>query len=338
MDLNESAARNDQVDRAIQGAARDIEGRLHRNFYPIDTTYKFPWPNYQYAAPWRLWLDNKELAAPATSIQSPPGTNLDITKVFFEPVNSAPPYTYIELDRSQSIAWGAGPTPQRNIWVTGTFGYTTATNPAGALAAAMSDTTSLTLNVTNSAALGVGNVIVIDSERMIVSDWAYTSTSQTQQGSGCSTASTADNALTVTDGTKVFAGELVQLDTEVMLITSITGNVLTVRRAWDGSVLATHTGATVYCPRALTVALRGDLGTTAATHLNNAPVAVYHVPSLVRELAIAESINRILQETSGYARVVGEGDNARPASGSALNFIWQDTIAAYGRQMRKRVI
>lgn len=337
MDVKESAARNDQIDRAIQAASRDIDGRLHRKFFPLDTTYYFDWPNYQRAYPWRIWLDNKELAAIPTAVVSG-GISIPIANMFFEPVNSGPPYTHMEINRATNSSFGLGQTPQRSVAVTGTFGYTTATNPAGALAAAMSDTTSLTLTVTNSAALGIGNVIVIDSERMIVSDWAYTSTGQTQQGSGCSTASTADNALTVTDGTKFFAGELVQLDTEVILITSITGNVLTVRRSWDGSVLATHTGATVYCPRALTVALRGDLGTTAATHLNNAPVSVYHVPSLVRELAIAESINRILQETSGYARTVGEGDNARPASGSGLNFIWQDTIAAYGRQVRKRVI
>ncbi len=98
-----------------------------------------------------------------------------------------------------------------------------------------------------------------------------------------------------------------------MLITDIAGNVLTVKRAWDGSVLATHVGATVYAPRLLTV-VRGVLGTAAATHLNGAAVAVHAVPGLVRELAVAEALNLFLQESAGYARTVGEGDSLRMAS------------------------
>jgi hypothetical protein len=84
--------------------------------------------------------------------------------------------------------------------------------------------------------------------------------------------------------------------------------------------------------------IRGTLGTTAATHLISAPVARQAYPSLIRDLAIAESVNQVLQETSGYALVVGEGDTVRPASGAGLAELWAEVVARYGRNTRSRVI
>lgn len=336
LDLKESAARNPQIDRAMEAAARDIEGRLRRQFYPLDTTNYFDWPNFQYAVPWRIWFDNKELAATPTAVVS--GTTaIPVANIFFEPINTGPPFTYMEINRSSTSAFGLGQTPQRSVAITGTFGFSTLADSAGTLAASISSTSATTMTVSDSSLIGVGNVAVIDTERMIVSDVAMTTTSQTQQGAGCSTAINSDNALTVTDGTQYHVGEVVQLDTEWMLITSITGNVLTVKRAWDGTVMSTHSGATIYAPRLLTVT-RGDLGTTAATHNNGTAVSIYRVPSLVKELAIALSINSVSQETSAYARVIGEGPDARPAPGYALSDLWQEAIAAYGRKNRKRVV
>jgi hypothetical protein len=163
-----------------------------------------------------------------------------------------------------------------------------------------------------------------------------TSTGQVQQ-SGVSTASASDVALGVSDGTKFAVGELLLLDSERMLIVDIAGGVLTVKRAYDGSVLGIHSGATIYAPRLLTV-VRGTLGTTAATHLINAAVARQAPPSLVRDLNLAEAANQVLQETSGYALVVGEGDTVRPASGAGLAELWAEVTAGYGRNTRSRVI
>ncbi len=334
MDLNETAARNGQVDRAMQGAARDIDGKLHRKFYPLDTTYYFDWPNYQRASPWRIWLDSRELAAIPTAVTSG-GISIPIANLFFEPVNSGPPFSSMEINRSTNSAFGLGPTPQRSVAVTGTFGHTINTDPAGTITSAVSDTVSTTISVTDSSLIGVGNVIVIGTERMIISNQQMTSTGISF--TGLATSSAADNVLPVPDGTQFSAGEAIMLDTERCLITDIQGNNLILRRAWDGTILAAHTSGTIYAPRQLTVT-RGDLGTTAATHTQGSAISLYRVPSLIRELAIAESINRILQETSGYARTVGEGDNARPASGAGLNFIWQDAITAYGRKARKLVV
>lgn len=335
LDIRETAVRNSQVDRAIETASRNVEFRLHRKFHPLTTTYYFDWPNFQLAYPWRIWLDNKELAGTATTITSG-GVNIPIANVFHEPVNSGPPFTYIEINRATSSSFGGGSTPQRSVAITGDFGYYLQTDSAGSLAAALSDTTSTTITCTDSSTLGVGNILLVDTERLLVRDQAFTTTSQTQQ-SGCTTAVNSDTALTVTDGTKYFVNEVLLLDSERMLITTIVGNVLTVVRAWDGSTLATHSGATINAPRLLTVS-RAELGSTAATHLQSAAINVYRVPSAVKELAIAEAINSILQETSGYARTVGEGDNLRQASGSGLAILWNEAIASYGRQVRKRVI
>lgn len=340
VDFMEPAARNAQIDRAIMSVARIIESEMKRVFYPFDTTYYFNWPNYQYAYPWRLWLDQKTLAAPATSVQSPPGTNLNLSAVFFEPVNSGPPYEYIELDRSQSIAWGAAPTPQRSIVVTGTFGYWLITDAAGSLAAAVSSTSATTIQVSDSTLVGVGDLLLIDTERMLVQDKSWITTGSTISGTGVTTNSAADNQLGVASVTGFDIGEMLKIDQERMLIWDIdtVNNLLIVKRAWDGSLLAAHTtGATIYAQRQLTV-LRGQLGTTAATHNNSVAINKFHWPEAIHDLAIAESVNRILQETSGYSRTVGEGQAAQPAPGVALMDLWDEARTAYGRKNRIRVI
>src|SRR5215470_16485337 len=138
LDVKETARADWQIDRAIQSAARDIEGQLHRRFYPEDATRRFDWPNFQYAYPWRLWLDQWELAAIPTSVTSG-GVTIPISACNFEPVNSEPPYTYLELRRDQPYSFGVGSTPQRDVAITGTWaGCPAVTDPAGTLTAAVS--------------------------------------------------------------------------------------------------------------------------------------------------------------------------------------------------------
>lgn len=334
LDIKESARVNAQVDRAIQSAADDIEGFLHRKFYPQLATKFFDWPSYQRAAPWRLWLNQHEVIS--VSALTSGGVVIPAGQFFLEPVNEGPPYTRIELDRSAAAAFTAGATPQRSISVAGLWNYGADTAPAGSLAAAMSDATGTAATVTNSAVIGSGSSLLIDSERLLVTDRSMVTTGQAQQ-SGLTTALASDVALGVTDGTKYSAGEILLLDSERMLITDIAGNVLTVKRAWDGSVLATHAGATIFAPRLLTVR-RGDLGTTAASHLITAPAAVLAAPSLIRDLSVAEAINQFLQETSGYARTVGSADNVHQVSGAGLADKWDEAMTRYGRSLRRRVI
>lgn len=337
-------ARNDwQVDRAIQSAARNIEGHLHRAFYPNNTTKYFDWPNFQSTYPWKIYLDAAELADVTVNVpvvttggRANP-TVIPAANLYWGPWNYAPPYTFVEIDRSTSSAFGLGPTPQRDVAITGTFGYSIATDPAGTLAAAISSTTATTATVSDGSLVGVGNLLIVDSERMLVTERANASTGQTNL-TGLTTANTADVTGTVTDGTQVHLNEVIQIDAERMLVVDVTGNAVTVKRAWDGTVLAAHgAGTTIYASRALTVA-RGQLGTAAATHLNGAAASIHQVPSLIRDLATAEALNRVLQETGGYADPEGEGTSAIHGLGSALADLWDEAETAYGRVARSRVV
>lgn len=329
-------ARVDQlVDKAMEAAARNIEGHLHRLFYPNDTTKYFDWPNFDYAYPWRLWFNQWDVAIP-TSVTSG-GTPIPLSACNFEPVNSGPPFTYLELKRDQPYGFGVGPTPQRDVAITGTFGYWAYTDPAGALAAAISSTTATTATVTDGSLIGVGDLLVVDSERMLVQARANVDTGQTNL-SGAATAMKSDVAIGVTDGTQLHMNEVIQIDSERMLVVDVTGNTATVVRAWDGTPLATHSiGTHIYASRALTV-LRGQLGTAAATHLNAASAAIHRVPSVVHELATAETINAVNQKIGGYSDPEGEGASAVKGLGSSLADLWDEAETVVGRKARKRVI
>lgn len=335
-DIKETARANWQIDRAIQSASRNIEAHLHRIFYPQDTTYYFDFPNFQYAYPWRLWLNNKELAAPPTLVTSG-GTTIPLSAVNVEPINSGPPYRHIELRRDLPYAFGVGPTPQRDIAITGTFGFWMQTDAAGTLAANVSSTTATAIPVSDSSLVGVGQILIVGNERMLVSDRSMVDTGQTNL-SGATGASLTDNAIGVTDGTQLHIDEIIQIDSERMLVVDITGNTVTVKRGWDGFPLATHsTGTHIYALRNLTV-LRGQLGTTAATYTSGTAAATWRIPSLLRDLAIAEASVRVTEEVGGYSDPEGEGGSAVKGIGTALADLWDEAETTFGRKARIRGI
>src|SRR6266536_1045041 len=333
LDLKESARANAQVDRVIESASRSVEGLLRRRFFPQVATRYFDWPSYQYALPWRLWLDQDEIIS-LTSMTAG-GVTITPGNVNLEPANSGPPYTRIEINLGSSSSFASGPSYQRALTLTGVFGYSADEEPAGALAALISSTTAATADVTDSAAVGVGTIVKVDGERMLVTEKSMLTTGQTLQTP--LTASVADVTVNVTTGSAYVVGETILLDSERMLVVDVAGNALTVRRAYDGSVLASHSGSTIYAPRRLTVT-RGALGTTAATHSNAAPVVRHVVPGLVRELAVAEAVNTLEQEQSGYARVVGEGEAAIEVRGQGLQSIRMAALDRYGRRARSRAV
>lgn len=334
LDIHFTARNDPQVDLAIQAGTRAADNQMQRTFTPLMATRYWDWPNYQRAAPWRLWLDAWELAAAPTSVTTG-GVTIPLNECFFEPVNSGPPYTYMELNRSTSATFGGGSTPQRDIAITGTWGYNLDNASAGALASAVSTTTGTTISVTNSMAAGVGDLLQIDTEWMLLADKAMTTTGQTLQTA--LTAKSDDQTVSVGSGAAFSAGEVVLLDAERMLVIDISGNSLTVKRAWDGSTLATHTGSTIYAARSWTV-VRGSRGTTAATHLNGAAITRFVPPSLITQLALAEAENHLLQGQSGYARTVGSADNERPISGQSLADIRKLAYQSYGRKGRMRAV
>jgi hypothetical protein len=338
LDVAETARSNRQIDRTIRSATLLIEGQLNRIFYPLTKTAYFDWPpvpsgNSSY--PWRIWLESQELLTLTTLTSG--GVVIPPSGYLLEPVNEGPPYNHVDINLGSSASFSSGATWQQSTSMLGVFsGYPANTLAAGALAVALTDTVGTAVVITDSAEIGVGSILLIGTERMIVTQRSMVSTGQTLQADIGSTISTV--MVPVTDGTKYFIDEMLLIDAERMPIVDIAGNNLIVQRAQDGSVLAAHsTGATIYSPRQLTV-IRGALGTTAATHLISAPIGTHIMPGAIRSLCVGQSMTELLNEESGYARTVGSGDSVRNASGAQLDKLWAKATTAHGRQMRLGVI
>lgn len=343
LDIKESARLGGQLDRALESAADSIEGQLHRNFYPELDTRHFGWPNGQYARPWRLWLDANELISVTALVAG--GVTVPATDYFLEP-NTGPPYTRVEIDLDSASAFGAAGTHQRAIAITGLFGFRDDEEAAGQLAEAL-DATETQVDISSSN-VGTGNLIRVDTERMLVTGRRMLDTGQDLAADLA--AQNADVTVAVADGSSFNPDDVILIGGERMLVADVAGNTLVVKRAWDGSVLAAHTtGASVFAPRTLVVT-RGVLGTAAATHSTAAAVAVHRPPALIRDLAVAESLNQLFQETSGYARRGGVVDNTRNAIsvsnirsskdelGVSLDALRAKAYTRFGRKARIRAV
>lgn len=334
LDASPSIRMYRQVDDAIEAASRDIDGDFNRVFYPtLKTVYK-DWPNGQHAAPWVLWLDQDEVISVDTLISG--GAAIASTDYNLEPFNVGPPYDRIEIDLASAAAYNTGSTYQRSIAITGLFGFNDVRRPSGALAAAVADATTTTVVVSDGSRVGIGSLLIVDDERMSVTDRAMTSTGLTVS-SGATTASASDVTLTAS-GSGIMPGETLLVGSERMFVLDVVGAVASVKRAADGTVLATHSASdTIYASRSLTVE-RGVLGTTAASHADTTAIYTQRYPGSVSRLCRAEAINIILQESAGYARTVGSGENVRNASGAGLADARLRARQAYGRKARMRSV
>lgn len=295
-----STARNDaQIDRAIETGSRAVDDLCQRDFAPVLATRYFDWPNAQRARSWRLWLDRDEVIT--VSQLTSAGVVIPDTDYYLEPNRSGPPYNRIETRLDRPSAWTSGQTHQRSIGVFALFGFQDDTAPAGTLTAAITSTTQTSITVTQPSLIGVGALVRIGDERMIVTDKTIANTGQTLQTP--LTAKKDDVLVVVQDGTGFGRGDIITLDGERMLVRDIASNTLTVDRAYDGTVLAAHSGTAIWAPRLLTVA-RAAVGTTAATALNGAAISRWVPPAQARTLTIAEALCTLLSEQAGYARTV----------------------------------
>ena len=334
LDVKETARSNARIDRALADATEAVHGLCHRVFYPVQETRYFDWPNGQYARPWRLWLDANELISVTTLTSG--GVTIPSTDYFLEPNQYGPPYNRIEIDLDSSAAFGGGGTHQRAIAITGLFGYRNDETTTGTTVEALdASEASIDVDATTSATVGVGNLLRIDDERVIVTSRSNLDTGQTLGGSGLTN---QNNAVTVTvqSGAVFAAGEAILIGGERMRVDDIAGNTLVVTRAWDGSTIAAHSvGATIYAPRTLTVA-RGALGTTAAAHNTAATVYRWDPPGPVRQLCVADAVTDLMQGRSGYARTAGAGESEREVAGRGINDLRKRVYASHARKGRTR--
>jgi hypothetical protein len=335
LDYKDTARSNRQVDRAVAAASRSVEKVCHRRFYPeIDTRY-FNWPDG--ARPWRLWLDDNELIS-VTSLSSG-GTAIDATDYFLEPNRSGPPYSRIEIDLDSSAAFGGGPTHQRDITITGLWAGADIVETTAADLDGNITSTATSIATTTAPLIGVGSLLRIGTERLIVTERSMSDTFVDLAAD----LGAANQSVTIQGVSAGFSvGETILIDSERMLIVDKSPTALTVKRAWDGSVLAAHTSGTgINALRTLTVR-RGVLGTTAAAHTSGDDVLVWEPPEAVRTYVIAKAIATLTAERSGYSRTKRSGESGsnseRGRDGSALATAKDDVYDTHGRKARIRAV
>jgi hypothetical protein len=332
LDVKPTAYMYIEVDRACRAGSRGVEGLLHRVLYPEVKTRSFDWPahrRYTSVVPSRIDFDKHALIS-ATSVTSGSSSFTENTHYFLEPNEDGPPYESLDLNRSSSAAFSGG--PQRAVVITGLWGWTNDEETVGTLVGSNLATDTL---ITLSAPAGVGTILRIGTERLQVAGQRWLDSTQT-----ATALALANNAvsITVSNGALFTEGELLLLDSERVQVLEVAGNVLTLRRAVGGTVLATHGAATpVYWQHRVQVE-RGSLGTTAAAGAGGAPVYRWVPPTLVTEVAQAYAEDFFLQRNAGYSRTVGQGDAERPASGRGIQHVENRCRRLYGRGVRLRSV
>jgi hypothetical protein len=318
LDIRDSARVNDQVDRLVESSSVSVEGDLHRVFYPRIQTLVFN--------DWNSWLDDKEIVSISTLMVG--GVSVGPSDYVLDPPDG-PPFNHLSIANS-ILSYSPG----SDVWLSGVYGYTLNTRIVGTLSADISSSIGV-LAISNGAGVGIGDLLIIGSEYLLVIDRGWIDSSQNLQAS--LSASVADTGLVVTDGGLFARGETVMLETEQCLILDIVGNTLVVRRAWEGTVLAPHGTVDVYVSRSLTVD-REVSGTASAAHTAGVSVRRWVPPSLVTQLTIAETLTAIEQEGSAYARVVGSGESVSEARGVGLADLRSRALTAHGRKNRIRSV
>lgn len=324
LDVKPSAYMAQQLDRACRAGSRMVESFCHRIFYPVQATRTFDYPGQ------KLWLDDQELIS--LSELSSDGTVIPSTDYFLRP-DIGPPFDRIEIDQDSSSSFAGG--PQRAISATGLWASAPNTEALmTTLDAAISSTTATTIDV-NAPAGGVGAILRIGSERMLVLGKSWVTSAQTAPALALSAGA---QSMAVSNGAVFTTHEYLLIDSERVQVLEIAGNTLTIRRAVGGSTLAAHTiGATIYWQHRLTVE-RGALGTTAATASDEAAVYRWIPPSPVEALAQAYAEDMFLQENAGYARTSGQGENERPTTGTGIAALEKRVSGIYRRKVRTRAI
>lgn len=337
LDIAETARADDQIDRALASATDNVEGLLNRRFYPEVRTQRFNWPDPlgTTSIPHTLYFDRHDVISVTTLTSD----EVIAANQYFLYPDDGPPYTRLELDVDGSATFEQEGGGQNSISVAGVFGFSANTEPAGALVAAGITDSATTMDVTlGTDLIGVGDLLVVESERMVVTDKSFIAIPVAQELTAAVPAGST-SSIGVTSGSNFAVGEVILIDAERMLIIDINNNTLAVKRAWDGSTLAAHSlAAPVLGNRRLTVS-RAALGTVAAAHGGAVAVAKHRVPPTVRSLAVAEAMSLLLQERTGYARVIGAGEGESEVRGIGLADLRDQALRAYGRKkMRGRAV
>ncbi len=334
LDLKWNSRSEKAVLRAIETGSRATEALCHRRFFPWLGQYRFDWPSPKYRNSWTIWLDGKDLISVSELVSGDDGP-IPVEGYFLEPTNSGPPYTSVQVDLGDSYTFSSGATHQQAIQVTGLWGYDLNERAVTVTSEGIAADT-VEMRVDSGSDLGIGDLIRVDSERMVIRGrrWATSGVNL----AGPLAANMGSQTVAVTDGDAFSPGETILVGFERLYINDVVGDSINVQRCWDGTTLAAHlVGADVLVSRSMLVD-RGMLGTAAASHNSTSVVYQHRFPALIRQTAIAEAINQHYQELSGYSRVSGAGDNAKEYTGRSLNDLRSRCYTAHGRMARFRSV
>lgn len=317
LDVKASAYMATRLDHSCASATRAVNAFLRRKpLHPVTTTRYWDWPNNQDAGPWRVYFDDRTLISLASLVTA--GVTVPSTAYNLEPNGDGPPYTHLDLLMSSSYSYAGIATTQRAIAMTGDWGYSNDEESLSTLSAAVVNTTATSVTV-NAPVGGVGSLIRVDTERMIITEKSWAASGQTVVNVAGLVATTLDTTLSVTSTATFVANETLLIDTERVLVREvIDSTTMVITRGWDGTTLAVHANSTAVRRQLTLTVARGATGTTAATHAISAPVYRWVCPPLANELGLAYAEDAFLQSNSGYARTVGQGENERTAHGSGI--------------------
>ena len=322
-----------QIDRIIETVSRQIDLSTRRFFLPRTETRLFRWPSTQTSLLTVLWLDQDLLSVTTlqSEAQNATPTTISSSDFFLEPNNQGPPYDRIEIDLSSTAAYQAGDTPQRSISVAGSWGYTANTRSGGTVASGLdSDSAATTMVCSNASRIGVGDTLLIQSEQIFVSERDFAAL-DSKLINGALTSNQSEVSITVDSSHGIVAGEVIRIESEQMYVVSVATNDLTVIRAYNGSVLASHSDDTaIHINRTLTIE-RGVNGTTAATHADATSITPYEPPMDIQSLCLGETLAMFAQEDAQWGRAIGPGDAARDITTLDLAARKQRTVEYYSR-------
>lgn len=330
-----------QIDRIIEAVSRRIERDTRRYFIPRTETRLYRWPPIKRGyTTYRLWLDQDLLSLTTlkSAAQNTSPTTIVAADYFLEPVNQTP-YDRIEIDQSSTAAFSAGDTPQRSISVLGSWGFSNTTRSAGTVSSGLAADATVTEMVCSRADLiGIGDMLLIETEQIFVSDRLFAARGSILLNmAGNLGASVATVTVTVDATHGIKQGETIRIDSEEMYVTAVSTNDLTVIRAWNGTVLASHNDNTaIHINRTLTIE-RGKNGTTGAVHADATAISVYEPPFDISSLAVAEAVAMYHQENAGWGRSVGPGEAAQELDGRQLSRLRKDVMKSYQRVLLEAV-
>jgi len=161
-----------------------------------------------------------------------------------------------------------------------------------------------TLVVADGANITPGMVLLVGSEQELTTGWGSTSAAVSQLNGAIDE---AQEEIVVDNGAEFHEGEVIQLSTEDMFVRMIRANILVVARGWNGTTKASHLdNAAIAVCRTVNVT-RGVNGTTAVAH-NTAALQRYLVPQDVNWLCREMAGLMHKKAQSGFAGRVGNAE------------------------------